>query len=151
MWNAPLINGTGLSISTDCALVLLGLSFGLLVAGFCLAFVAALDDHRASSSEGSYAYISDDEIEIVIELVRDAVAGSGWTLCGDCYTRNLLMQLSFPVQESVRGCLSSHREQERKSLTTNAEGEKRRSRGARKPAWQPPALSCLTSRETPFV
>jgi len=95
MWNTP-ISGTGLSIATGCALVLFGLSLGLLVAGVCVACVAASGDRQASSPQESYGFISDDEIELVIELVRDAVAGSGWTLCGDCYTRKLLIQLPLP-------------------------------------------------------
>jgi hypothetical protein len=95
MWNT-LISGTGLSIATGCALFLYGLSLGLLVAGLCLASVAASGDRQANSLQEYGATISDDEIELVVELVREAVAGSGWTLCGDCYTRKLLVQLPLP-------------------------------------------------------
>ncbi len=97
MWNAPLTSGIALSVATGCALFLFGLSLGLVIVGVCWAFIAASGDRQANSSQESYSYISDDEIEIVIELVRDAVAGSGWTLCGDCYTRNLLRQLPLPL------------------------------------------------------
>src|ERR1700680_3912735 len=93
MWNAPLTNGTPLSVATSCALFLFGLSLGFVIAGVCWAFIAASGDRQASPSWESYPYINDDEIDILIELVRDAVAGSGWTLCGDCYTRNLLQQI----------------------------------------------------------
>ncbi len=106
MWNAPLTNEIPLLVATGCALFLFGLSIGLVFAGVCWVFVAASVDRLASSSQESYAYISDDEIEIVIELVRDAVAGDGWTLCGDCYTRNLLQQMPIPAQERERGKLS---------------------------------------------
>ncbi|MGH2496513.1 MAG: hypothetical protein ACRDIV_17585 [Ktedonobacteraceae bacterium] len=97
MWNAPLTSGTTLSVAIGCALFLYGLSLGLLVAGACVAWVAASDDRPASLPQENDATISDDEVAIVLELVRDAVAGGGWSLCGDCYTRNLLMQLPLPT------------------------------------------------------
>ena len=99
MWNAPLTNGIALSVATGCALFLFGLAVGLVIVGVCWAFIAASGDRQAHPSQESYATISDDEIEIVIELVRDAIAGSGWALCGDCYTRNLLQQLPLPMKE----------------------------------------------------
>jgi len=106
MRNAPLTNGTTLTIAIGCALFLFGLSIGLVIAGICWAFIAASGDHQASSSQESYASISDDEIEIVIELVRDAIARCGWALCGDCYTHNLLQRLQLPVKE----CIPAERE-----------------------------------------
>lgn len=94
--NTLLTSETGLSVATGCALFLLGLSLGLLVAGVCLAFAAASSTCQESSLQEHSISISDDEIELVIELVREAVAGSGWTLCGDCYARNLLQQVPLP-------------------------------------------------------
>ena len=108
MWNAPLSSGIALSVATGCAFFLFGLAVGLVIAGVCWAFIAASGDRPASSSQESYAFISDDEIDLVIELVREAVAGSsGWSLCGDCYTLKLLQQLPFPVRESGQGSPSS--------------------------------------------
>ncbi len=92
MWNVPLISGTTLSVAIGCVLFLYGLSLGLLVAGICLAFVAS-GGRQASPSQETYPSISDEEIEIVAELVRGAVARSGWTLCGDCYARLLLQKM----------------------------------------------------------
>ena len=101
MWNAPLTSGTTLSVATGCALFLYGLSLGLVVAGICLAFVAS-DGHQVSPSQETYPSISDEEIEIVTELVREAVAQSGWTLCGDCYARLLLQRMQQPEPEWAR-------------------------------------------------
>lgn len=123
MWNTPLMNGTGLSIATGCALFLFGLSLGLLVAGVCVACVAASGDRQASSSQESDGFISDDEIELVIELVREAVAGNGWTLCGDCYTRKLLRQLPLlpaPLFTEQEEPATHHRADRQVALATAA-------------------------------
>jgi hypothetical protein len=129
MWNAPLTNGTTFSVAIGCALFLFGLSIGLVIAGVCWAFIAASSDPQANSPQESYPYISDDEIDIVIELVREAIAGSGWTICGDCYTRQLLQQLPQPPQESerTRACsptrlrepASTHRVEDGRDRTQN--------------------------------
>ena len=106
MWNAPLTNGTTLSVATGSALFLFGLSIGIVIAGACWVFIAERGDGQASSRQEGYATISDDEIEIVVEIVREAVAAdSGWTLCGDCYCRRLLQQLPFPTVQMGDGKL----------------------------------------------
>jgi len=143
MWNTPLISGTGLSIATGCALVLLGLSLGLLVAGLCLAFVAASGDRQASSPEESDGSISDDEIELVIELMRDAVAGSGWTLCGDCYTRTLLRQ----VQHSEPEQPCSGRQEPQVTARERAQPTRDRERYPPGRSWVPAGRAILV--ETP--
>jgi hypothetical protein len=97
MWNTPLPSGTPLSVAIGCALFLFGLSLGLVITGVCWVLMVVSGDRWASSSQEGYAYISDDEINLLIELVRQAIAGSGWTLCGDCYTHNLLRQLPLPL------------------------------------------------------
>lgn len=107
MWNVPLTHDIALSVATGCALFLFGLSIGLVLAGVCWAFIAASDTCRTHPTPTSSATISDEEIEIVIELVRDALAADGWTLCGDCYGRQLLQQMQFPVQEWEFGIPSS--------------------------------------------
>ena len=101
LWNAPLANGIPLTVATGCALVLFGVSVGLVVAAVCWVFVAVPDGQPVAAPQESYASISDDEIEIVIELAHDALAGGGWTLCGDCYTRNLLQRLQLPISEYI--------------------------------------------------
>ena len=93
--NTLLTSETSLAVATGCALFLLGLSLGLFIAAVCLAF-AASSSCQSSLSQESSTFIGDDEIELIIELVREATAGSGWTLCGDCYTRKLLRQLPLP-------------------------------------------------------
>jgi len=103
MWNTLLSNGIGLSIASGCALFLFGLAVGLVIVGVCWAFIAASDTCQADPTPTSSATISDDEIEIVIGLVRDAIAEGGWTLCGDCYSRQLLQQMQFPVREWEAG------------------------------------------------
>lgn len=101
MWNVPLANGIPLTVATSCALVLFGVSVGLVIAAVCWVCIALPADQPAAAPLESYATISDDEIEIVIELAHDALAGGGWTLCGDCYTRTLLQRLRLPLQESI--------------------------------------------------
>ena len=116
MWNAPLANGIPLTVATGCALVLFGLSVGLVIAAVCWVCIV-MPTAQATAPQESYASISDDEIEIVIELVHDALAGGGWTLCGDCYTRNLLQRLQLPLSERfpaeweqpARGAVSTRR------------------------------------------
>ena len=81
-----------LSVAMGCALFLYGLALGLVVAGTCLALVASRD-RQGSPAQQVFPSISDEEIEIVTELVREAVAQSGWTICGDCYARLLLSQI----------------------------------------------------------
>ena len=99
MWNAPLSNGISLTVATSCALVLFGLSVGLVIAAVCWVCIVMPAGQQATLPLESYASISDDEIEIVIELVHDALATGGWTLCGDCYTRTLLQRLQLPIEE----------------------------------------------------
>lgn len=98
--NMLLTSETGLSVATGCALFLLGLSIGLFIAGMCLALAATpiLGDCKIveNCKQEDSASIGDDDLALVIELVREAVAGSGWTLCGDCYARNLLLQVPLP-------------------------------------------------------
>ena len=101
MWNVPLANGIPLTVATGCALVLFGVSVGLVIAAVCLVCIAVSADQQALAPQERYASISDDEIEIVIELVHDALATGGWTLCGDCYTRNLLYQVQLPLNERI--------------------------------------------------
>ena len=101
MWNVPLANGIPLTVATGCALVLFGLSVGLVIAAVCWVCIVMPAGQPAAAPQESYASISDDEIEIVIELVHDALARGGWTLCGDCYTRNLLQRLQLPVMEHI--------------------------------------------------
>jgi hypothetical protein len=101
MWNAPLAHGILLTIATGGALVLFGLSVGLVIAAVGWVCIAMPTDLQAASPQESCASISDDEIEIVIELVHDALAGGDWTLCGDCYTRNLLQRLQLPLKEHI--------------------------------------------------
>lgn len=101
MWNAPLANGIPMTVATGCALVLFGVSLGLVIAAVCWVCIVMPAGQQAAAPQESDASISDDEIEIVIELVHDALAGGGWTLCGDCYTRTLLQRLRIPLQESV--------------------------------------------------
>ena len=101
MWNALLSHGITLTVATGCALVLFGVSVGLVIAAVCWVCIAVPTDQQAAAPHRSDASISDDEIEIVIELVHDALATGGWTLCGDCYTRTLLQRLRLPLQESV--------------------------------------------------
>ena len=94
--NTLLRSETSLSVTTGYTLFLLGLSLGLFIAAVCLAFAAASSDCQSSPSQESSTSIGDDAIELIIDLVREATAASGWTLCGDCYTRKLLMQLPLP-------------------------------------------------------
>ena len=101
MWNAPLANGIPMTVATGCALVLFDVSVGLVIAAVCWVCIVMPAGQQAAAPQESDASISDEEIEIVIELVHDALAGGGWTLCGDCYTRNLLQRLRLPLQESV--------------------------------------------------
>ena len=101
MWNAPLANGIPLTVATGCTLVLFGVSVGLVIAAVCWVCIAVPVDQQAAALQESYASISDDEIEIVIELVHDALARGGWTLCGDCYTRSLLQRLRLPIEEHI--------------------------------------------------
>src|SRR6266852_4961683 len=101
MWNAPLSHGITLTDATGCALVLFGVSVGLAIAAVCWVCIAVPANQRASAPQESYASISDDEIEIVIELVHDALATGGWTLCGDCYTRNMLQRLQLPLKKHI--------------------------------------------------
>ena len=101
LWNAPLANGIPLTVATGCALVLFGVSVGLVVAAVCCIFVAVPASQPVAAPQESYASISDDEIEIVIELVHDALATGGWTLCGDCYARTLLQRLQLPIEEYI--------------------------------------------------
>jgi hypothetical protein len=101
MWNASLSHGITLTTATGCALVLFGVSVGLVIAAVCWVCIAVPAGQQAAAPQERYASINDDEIEIVIELVHDALAGGGWTLCGDCYTRNLLQRLHLPLNERV--------------------------------------------------
>ena len=101
MWNAPLSHGITLTDATGGALVLFGVSVGLVIAAVCWICIAVPTNQHAAAPQESYASISDDEIEIVIELVHDALATGGWTLCGDCYARNLLQRLQLPLKEHI--------------------------------------------------
>ena len=98
MWNVLLTYSIALSAATGWALFLFGLSSGLVLAGVCWALIAASDTGLIEPTPTSSAAISDEEIEIVIELVRDALAAGGWTLCGDCYSRQILQQVQFPLR-----------------------------------------------------
>ena len=101
MWNAPLAHSIPKTVATGCALVLFGVSVGLVITAVCWVCIVMPADQQATAPQESDASISDDEIEIVIELVHDALATGGWTLCGDCYTRTLLQRLRLPLQEPV--------------------------------------------------
>jgi len=101
MWNALLSHGITPNVATGCALVLFGVSVGLVIAAVCWVCIVMPADRPAAAPQESYASISDDEIETVIELVYDALARGGWTLCGDCYTGHLLQRLQLPLNEHI--------------------------------------------------